>query len=228
MGNKLTLHIPKYYDKTLLPIRANRYKDWWEDNNRTKDHARHCLPLSMANSLGWYILSPGTFLVKWDGNVTKAAEIVHLEKSSHYIVDDHAAYGSFTVQPSFIPVTNDPGDFVFIKGIPNERDKPYICMEACIEAWWNVALFGLVYIITKPGEFMIRKGQPIAQMFIYHGNAGNSDLDVVDGLPQGYDEWQAKRLEKPKNFDYMRGIRADGCPVKHHITNWKNADKYGK
>ena len=52
------------FDKSLLPIPAVRKRDWWDESDKTRKHARHCLPLVMANSLGLYILSPATFQVR--------------------------------------------------------------------------------------------------------------------------------------------------------------------
>jgi len=32
MGTKIKLHLSKDYDRSLVPIPATKYKDWWEDN----------------------------------------------------------------------------------------------------------------------------------------------------------------------------------------------------
>lgn len=228
MGNRIRICLDKNFDQDLIPIQAVRYREWWEDNQATKNHARHCLPLSMANSLGFYILSPGTFTVRWNGDLNSRVVINHIEKSSHYQVDNHAAFGSFTVQAKFVPVTDDPGDFVYIKGIPNLRGLQYSCMEAIIEAWWNVGNFGLVYLLNQKCEFTISKGQPIAQMFLYHGSAGAAVGEVYDGYPEGYDHWHAKRTRPgyEKDFDYMVGRDSANHTIPSHITNWKDADKF--
>lgn len=229
MGNRIKLHLAPGFDQSLVPIPAIRHREWWEDNQATRNHAKHCLPLSMANSLGFYILSPGTFKVSWDGDVHKRAKIEHIEKSSHYEVDAHAAFGCFTVQLKIIPVTDNPGDFVYIKGIPNIRGAPYSCMEACIEAWWATANAGLVFILNQPGEFTIYWGQPIAHMFLFKGEAGAAVGEVYDGYPEGFEHWFAKRSRKDyvKDLDYMHGLTSAGEKIHDHITNWKDASKYG-
>lgn len=228
MGYNIKIHLSDDFDSTLAPIPAAKYKDWWEDNKKTASHARHCLPLSMANSLGYYILSPGTFIVKWNGDNHADLDIMHIDKSSHYVVDAHAAYGSFTIQAKFIPVTDDPGDFVYIKGVPNERGLPYSCLEACIEAWWSVGNFGLVYMLNQPGEFLIQKGQPIAHMFLYHGAAGSADVQIVKGYPEEHHHWQARRSRPDyrKDLDYMRGYNSHGVKVESHIATWRDSKKY--
>ena len=230
MGQRIRIHLAPGFDKSLAPVPASKLRDWWEDNRRTANHAKHCLPLQMANSLGYYVLSPGTFLVKWNGDVHEPAQVTTIEKSSHCEVDAHAAFGSFTVQAKFIPVTDDPGDFVIIKGVANERSLPYVCMEAAIEAWWSVGNFGLVFLLNQPGEFLIPMGKPIAQMFLYHGAAGSAEAELVEGLPPGHAEW-LKRRNRPdyrKDLDYFRGAKANGEDVPSHITSWAQAGKFRK
>ena len=230
MGQRIRLHLAPGFDRSLVPIPAQKLRDWWDDNSKTVNHAKHCLPLQMANSLGYYILSPGTFIVRWNGDVHANAQIEHVEKSSHYEVDNHAAFGSFTVQAKFIPVTDDPGDFVIIKGIANERSVPYTCMEAAIEAWWSVGNFGLVFLLNQPGEFLIPMGKPIAQMFLYHGAAGAAGVELIDGHPPGHAEWM-KRRSRPdyrKDLDYFKGATAAGEPVDTHISSWAHAEKFVK
>jgi len=228
MGHRIRINLVAGFDKSLAPIPAAKMRDWWEDNQKTANHAKHCLPLSMANSLGYYILSPGTFLVKWDGDVHAPAKLTHLEKSTHYEIDTHAAFGGFTVQAKFIPRTDDPGDYVYIKGIANERDCPYTCMEACIEAWWNPGHFGLVYLLRNPGEFLIPMGKPIAQMFVLSGGAAASDMELVDGYPPEHADWLKKRSRPnyTKDLDYMRGLTHDGGKIDSHTTSWHDAKKF--
>lgn len=228
MGDRIRVYLHQDFDKDLIPVPAARHREWWEDNQATRDHARHCLPLSMANSLGFNILSPGTFKVSWDGNKNQRAKIEHLEKSSHYEVDAHAAFGSFTVQAKFVPVTDNPGDFIYIKGIPNQQGMPFSCMEAVIEAWWNVGNFGLVYMLNQPGEFTVHMGQPIANMFLYHGAAGAAIGEVYEGYPEGHEHWNNRRTRKEyvKDLDYMTGKNSAGEKIPSHITNWKDAAKF--
>jgi hypothetical protein len=225
---RFKLHLAKNFDKSLLPVPATRLKSWWDDNSKTKNHALHCLPLTMANSLGYYILSPGTFLVKWNGDTQSDVEIEHIEKSSHYVVDSHAAFGSFTVQANFIPVTERPGEFVYVKGIPNERAPAFTCMEAVIEAWWQVGNFGLVFLMTRPGEILIKKGEPIAQFFVYYGQAGSAEFDVVDDYPPEHYGWlqRRSRLDYRKDLDYLKGCKYSGEKVPNHLIHWKNASIY--
>jgi hypothetical protein len=228
MGNRIKVHLAPGFDQSLVPIPAVRHRDWWENTQATKDHARHCLPLAMANSLGYYIRSPGTFRVRWNGDHNTRASIKPLEVSSHYEVDNHATFGGFTIQAKFIPVTDDPGDFIYIKGIPNEQSTLFVCMEAVIEAWWNVGHFGIVYQLNQRCDFTIYMGQPVAQMFLYRGDAGAAEIQLMDGYPEGHAHWLAKRRRPgyTKDLDYFKGKNSAEEEIPTHISTWKEAGKF--
>jgi hypothetical protein len=175
----------------------------------------------MANSLGYVIPSPGTFEVSWDGNPKSDAKISIEQLAIHSAIDGHSARGSFTVQTGFIPRTHKPGDFIYFKGIPNQR-APYTCMEAAIEAWWNPANFALVFLINQACSFVISEGEPIAQMFVYAGDRAAAALTERMGYPPEHDAWEARRTrpDYSRDLDYMRGVHPDGSREPTHVTGW--------
>lgn len=226
----MKLYLFRDFDRRFLPIPAARVKDWWQNDGKTRNHARHCLPLAMANSLGFYVLSPAGFRVRWDGDLSSNAEIDVLERTTHGDVDNHAAHGSFAIQPGFVPVTKAPGDFLYVKGVPNERCLPYACMEAVIEAWWNPGNFGLVFLLNQPGEFEIKMGQPIAQLFVFRAAEAVTTLEAVDeGLPE-HEIWRERREREgyQKDFDYFRGLHPDGRAEPTHISDWNEISRIKK
>lgn len=186
---KVILYYDPNFDTRLLPRPAAKGREWWEDDSKTREHAQLCLPLLMANSLGYVIPSPGTFEVSWNGNIKNDASIAIREIATHSQIDAHSASGSFTVQPGFIPRTQRPGEFIYIKGIPNRR-APYTCMEALIEGWWNPASFGLVFLVNQAGSFVIHSDEPLAQMFVYDGRAGTAEFEMVQGYPPEHECWE--------------------------------------
>ncbi len=223
---KISLYLLPGFDRQLLPVPAARHRAWWQDNGKTRNHAQHCLPLAMANSLGYFILAPCSFTVTWDGDPQHDACVEILERVTTAEVDAHAAYGSFTVQPGFVPMTEKPGDYLFIKSIPNNRGQPFHCMEALIEAWWSPARFGLVFLLNQPCTFTVDRGEPLAQMLIFRDESGHADLQVVDNPPEEYDAWTRRRYrpEYGKDFDYWRGRHPDGRPEPTHRVSWRQSE----
>lgn len=197
-------------------------RDWWDEDTKTKNHARFCQPLRMANQLGFYIVSPATFTVTWDGDLEHDSHIEILETSSHTTISNHSAHGSFTIQPDFIPIT-EKGDFIYIKNVPNLR-QPYNVMEGLIEAWWSPAHFGIVLLCNQAGQFTIKKGEPIAQMLVLN----DADLDLrleVTGTHEAIlhrQEWLEKREQQTGVvLDYLKGLYPNGTAVDLHYRSAK-------
>jgi tetratricopeptide (TPR) repeat protein len=222
----ITLYLPSFYDKSLAPVKAERLRGWFEQDSKTKDHARFCLPLTMGAGIGYYILSPATFTISWDGDVTHDAEVEILDACTHADIDTHSSHGSFTIQSQFVPRTKKPGDFVFIKGVANQDRLPYHFLEAMLEAWWSPANFGLVGILNQPGKFTIKKGDPVAQMFAINLEQATYELAFKEGYPAQWQEWDDKRrspLYTGKNLDYLKGLWPDESPVCPHFKSWSPA-----
>jgi hypothetical protein len=214
----IELYLMQNYDKSLLPKKPDIYKKWWEEDEKTKNHARFCLPLLMANGLGYDILSPATFEIEWDGDENHDAEIKILESTSHAVVDSHSACGSFTIQAHFIPKTEE-GCFTLIKGIPNLR-RPFSVMEGLIETWWNPANFGIVCLCNHAGKFKIEKGEPIARMLFLNEKYIKTNLIIKDNEFEIYQrqEFVSKREKQTKHvLDYFKGLFPNGKKTNHHF-----------
>lgn len=223
LDSAITLFLKDGYDKRYLPVKAQHLRNWWEEDAKTRMHARFCLPITMASGLGFYILSPATFTVEWDGDDTHDAEIEILDACSHTVIDNHSTHGSFTVQSSFIARTKNLGDFVCIKGIANAIRLPYSVLEAMIESWWTPSEFGIVCLVNQPGKFTIKKGEPLAQMFVINSETAMYHLSITEGYPPMWPEWKVKQEGVERNLDYFRGRLPNGTPVCPHFKNWAEA-----
>jgi hypothetical protein len=175
----------------------------------------------MANSLGYLIRSPVGFQVAWNGD-WRTDVIVRASAQASSAVDAHSAHAAFTLQPGFIPVTHEVGDFILIRSIPNERAAWFTVMEGLIEAWWQSAPFGLVCLLNRPGEFTVARGQAVAQMCVFRAEAGFASLDIVDGPPPETAAWRERRTRVGyvKDLDYLHGRHPGGQREPTHIRSW--------
>ncbi|MBI2810816.1 MAG: tetratricopeptide repeat protein [Candidatus Melainabacteria bacterium] len=219
----MVLFLPPDFDKRFLPVKARALRNWWETDDKTRMHARFCLPLTMASGLGFYILSPATFTVEWDGDPTHDTEVTIIDGASHAQIDNHSSFGSFTVQARFIGRTKNIGDFIYVKGVANQYRQPFHVMEAMIESWWTPSEFGIVCLVNQAGKFTIKKGEPLAQMFVVNAVQAQYGLATADGYPPFWDEWTERRkpeIYNGRNMDYLRGVLPDQTPVCPHMKNW--------
>lgn len=218
--SRITVHLTDL-PRDLAPVRARRAREWWQEDWKTRGHAHHCLPLTMANSLGYLIRSPVGFQVAWDGDWDTDV-VIRGDAGVSSTVDAHSAHAAFTLQPGFIPVTHQVGDFLLVRAIPNERAAWFTVMEGLIEAWWQPAPFALVCLLNRPGRFTVARGQPVAQMCVFRAEGGFADLDVVGGPPAETAAWSERRGRAGyvKDLDYLNGRHPDGRPEPTHIRSW--------
>jgi len=213
------------YD-VLLPSEQNPQTRTLFDEDHNNKHASKCLPISMANSLGVLIRSPVTFSARWDGHSGHPAEVSCVEFPKGTIVTNHAGPNCIVIQPGWIPVT-ETGVYSYIKGIANDTPRPFMCMEACIESWWNAGDFGIILRMTSAGSFKIGRGEPLASLVLVPASYGAPKIEpLAEGrekaLREMYKKW-ANKTPKP-SLDYLRGLSPDGVPQAPHYTQWRQAN----
>jgi tetratricopeptide (TPR) repeat protein len=226
VDNLITIFLKPGYDAALAPVRADKTRAWTEEDAKTQNHAKFCLPLQTASGVGHFLLSPATFTVEWDGNVEHDATIEIIDAASHTEITTHSAAGSFTVQSKIVVRTKQPGDYVYVKGIANQFRLPYSVLEAMIEAWWAPTTFGIVCILNQAGKFKIEKGQPLAQFFAVSREKAEFDTKVIAGEPPRHDEWlaaEALRADTGKHYLYFKGQWPDSETVCPHYVTWGQA-----
>lgn len=181
----------------------------------------------MANRLGYVVRSPGSFQVNWSGNWKRPPGIEVLDDSG-VIVDAHTADGTFTVQPGFVASTGEVDDFLMIRPVPNVRGAWFSAMEALIEAWWQPGEFGIVCLLHRPGVFVVRRGDPLAQMCVYQAAVASVPLEVSEGLPEATRAWRDRRAANGfrRTGDYVRGRYPDGSSEPTHRTNWRQGRRH--
>jgi hypothetical protein len=219
--SEITVHL-NGLARDLIPVPAPVERSWWREDRKTRGHAIHCLPLTMANSLGYLIRSPDAFRVTWNGDWE---EDVHVEPLGSVIVDSHSAVATFTVQPGFLVSTREAGDMILIKSLANVRGAWFTAMEALIEAWWQPGIFGLVCMMNRPGSFVVERGQPLAQMAVYKAAGGLARLAVSEELPEETPAWLERRYRPGyrKDLDYLRGLHPNGKAEPTHLRRWRRS-----
>jgi len=169
-------------NEIALPVKSSPYRGWYEKSLKTHDHAKYCMPIAMANSLGYILRSPITFSVSWSGDEKDEVivNIINKNKEVHAVsthsVSTHSAPGSFTLQYRFVMGTSQEY-FTYIKGIANIRSR-FNVMEALLESWWFEGTFGVVCLLNQPCDFIIKEGDPIASVMLVHKDSINFAVNI--------------------------------------------------
>jgi len=231
----------KTYDyncQHLVP--AARTRDWMDKTPGA--FAYHCLPLVMANSLGWFVLNQVPCEMEWDGTepssglkVWPTEELTELEK--HFLPSSHFGSGVLTFHAEFMFWTEKKISLI-TKGPANLPKHGIQSLEGVIETDWLPYPFTMNWKMTaKNTRVRFERNEPIAQIIPYPADLISSmepEIRTMDSNPElfaKYEDYRKKRVVFNKKFDYdgtkrqkyyVRGEDSLGNKYPdQHKTDWK-------
>ena len=146
----------------LVPARPHRE---WMDRFPER-HPYRCLPLAIANTFGWELLSPCDLKIEWNGK-PGIADIKVSAEDGFPLVDDFAlsnfACGIVSFHTGYLFVT-DPGWAMIATGPLNEPREGMTPLTGLIETEWLPYPFGMNWQLTRPGVHRIRKGEAFCHL----------------------------------------------------------------
>ncbi|MCT2398665.1 cupin-like domain-containing protein [Novosphingobium mangrovi (ex Huang et al. 2023)] len=231
-------------------IRAASSKRDWMDA-APESFPYRCLPLAIANSHGWEILSPCGFEVVWNGGVAPEDVTVRADEGAreHEIPVALFGLGSFTIHVQGLFRT-PPGWNLYVSGPPNAAKDGAVPLAGIVETDWSPYTFTMNWRLTRPGHpVRFEENEPIAQIFPVERGAiekmqprvvplsDNPELEAeFRNWSHSRDAFQARVAANPpdKPADkwqklYYRGLMPGGrCPVadhqgKLHVPEFANA-----
>lgn len=196
--------------------KASSKREWMD---RTGGHAYRCLPLVMANQLGWEIILPGDVIAFWDGR--DAIDAVHVIQGDEWACS-HFGHGVLTFHVWMLFRT--PANVnLFVSGPANSPKANIYPLEGMIETDWAPMSFTMNWKFTVPDIAVpFHAGQAIARVFPFpRGYVESYELEIVnyEHMPAeeraAYDDWTARRTawfnerHGPNEWmkDYYRGAR---------------------
>lgn len=226
------------YDGWQPRIRPGTPRRPWMDATGER-YAYRCLPLTIANSHGWELLSPMAFEAKWDGG--DGMESVEIRMDSGYA--EHLkpvsifGYGTITWHVEAIFRT-PPGWNLHVSGPPNRQKDAIQALGGIIETDWAPYTFTMNWRFTRAEQWIrFEENEPIAFFFpVERGSVERfkpriERLEDHKDLCAAFEKWSASRnafQEWVKTADpeapgdkwqklYFRGLDQDGkpCPVDH-------------
>lgn len=163
MFNKKYIEINRLHGDNVFEVIQNKVKRKWMDE--THGNAYRCIPMNVANSYGWTVLSPSDFSVNWDGGESKNSMTVEVSENLPYkIVSSEFGHGIISIIPDFI-VRTSKNVSLYVRGVPNQMAVGLQPFDAIIETDWLPFTFTFNYKFSKPGKLMIKKDQPLFTFF---------------------------------------------------------------
>jgi hypothetical protein len=160
----------------LLPGRTDRE---WMDVFDAR-HPYRCLPLVIANSSGWEIVSPATFTISWNGGNRNEDFRIDAEdgyESLNRLVTAHFTTGIITFHTGYLFRT-EPGWNLWCGGPPNWPKDGIYPLSGVVETDWLPFPFTMNWRMTRPGMVRFEKDEP----FCFIHPVQQSAVDEVQPL----------------------------------------------
>lgn len=162
----LTLQAYHLSGHDLMPIvPASKFRDWMDKVGG--NYAYRCLPLLMANQMGWVILNTRRFGLYWDGRTgPDAIRIAFLQDNASDIthVGTGFGYGILTFHLSYLFRT-PAGYNLQIRGVPNYVKNGIQPLEGIVETDWSPMPCTMNWKITLPNQLItFDVGEPICMI----------------------------------------------------------------
>ena len=219
---------------------ASKFRQWMEDTpNR---YAYRCLPLVMANQIGWIITCPTTFEVGWTGAPGLESLIIRFDDKENaevwkHWISSHFGSGILTFSLPYIFRTSK-GYGLTVRGPTNYFKPGIVALDGFVETDWHDFTFTMNWKLVD-AKRMVRfeAGDPIA-MIAPCSIALLEGVDValrpLETEPQLKSDFETKAASR-SNFlevnqsgkdwqrDYFQGRKADRSltPVHYSKVNLK-------
>lgn len=182
-----------------MPIRtAQRARQWIED--LPERFAYRCLPLSMANQVGWEILNPSAFTARWNGREGLDAISIRFDGEPNPLVGSHFGHGVLTFSLGYLFRTTKSHN-LWVKGPANLPKDGIAALEGIIETDWAPFTFTMNWQFTrKRHKVRFEEGEPVATVFPYPRHYARKfeprlrNLNEDPKLYQQYITWREDRM----------------------------------
>lgn len=209
-----------------------------------------CLPLVIANQLGWIVRAPISAEATWSGGAdpTHTHIDVHDTTPEHQrpMISSHFGGGIVTVSLPWLFRTS-PGTALWVGGVPNRPVPGVAPLEGVIETEWAPYTFTMNLKLTDAGRVVyFDPGQPVCMIRpvtfapLESMSLRYDDIRNNPELRQRFEQWRRQRLDfnadperTPKDWqkNYYKGNMPDGSSAQTpspHRTRLKLASFDGK
>lgn len=157
MTNNITVYKS---DKDSADIKQVSIKRDWMDKTDNK-HAYQCMPVSLANTLGWAISFPEDISFIWDGISDTSDTHVKIIKGHKYC-STARANGTISFN-TYLTVKTDENITTLIMPVPNQFNENAQCFTTLITTSFYKSMIPIAWKILKPNvEIKIPAGYPVA------------------------------------------------------------------
>ena len=208
---RLTCYQLHAHASQIVPAGSSRS---WMD--ATPEHfAYRCLPLSIANAMGWEILAPCRVTAAWNGGPELSDLTIEVEGNAERperLASSHFGSGILTFHIGYLFRT-EPGIGIWVRGIPNLPKDGAAPLEGIVETDWLPFTFTMNWQLTRPGRIVFEKDEPfcfitlLEYQALLHVQPEIVPIEEDPALKAEFTEWSTRRK------DFNRGLIAEDPEV---------------
>jgi len=145
---------------------ADRRRQWMDDT--TDRFAYRCLPLAIANQVGWEVLCPVGFTARWNGKDDLNAISIKFDgRNKTDLVGSHFGHGVLTFTLGYLFRTSKAQN-IWVKGPTNMPKDGIAPLEGVIETDWTPFTFTMNWRFTrKRQKVRFEAGEPVCTILPY-------------------------------------------------------------
>lgn len=242
MKEKLRITAYEVVEQPMPLQTATRARDWIDD--LPERFAYRCLPLAIANQVGWEILNPVAFTASWNGKADLDAIKIRFHGETSDLVGSHFGSGILTFSLGYLFRTTKSHN-LYAKGPANRPKDGIAPLEGLIETDWAPFTFTMNWQFTRRRhKVSFDVGEPICCVLPYPRHyAGKFEADVKNlnenaKLYKQYVDWRQDRMDFNKELKvadseaakegwqrtYMKGQDQEGSTFAGHQTKIQMKD----
>lgn len=227
----LICYVSRDWEPRIRPAVARR--DWMDGTPEA--YANRCLPLNIANSYGWEILSPVSFSAVWRGGDEAGSLEIDLSEVKRDAYVPISLFGSgvltFHIEALF---KTPPGWGLWVTGPANALKDGIAPLSGLVETDWSPYTFTMNWKLTRPDHpIRFEEDEPMCQIFpvnyagIEKFEPRMAQLSESPELEKEFGAWADSRLAFHREMErssppnpgdrwqklYYRGVTPDDQPA---------------
>ena len=207
---------------------AQRRRNWIDD--MPDRFAYRCLPLAMANQIGWEILNPSAFTASWNGRDGLDAIKIKFHDEPTELVGSHFGHGILTFSMGYLFRTTKSHN-LWVKGPANAPKDGIAPLEGLIETDWAPFTFTMNWQFTrKRQKVRFEAGDPICCVFPYprhYAAKFDAELRNINQDPKLYKQYVSWREDRLAFNEALKVEGSDAQKQGWQRTYMKGEDQAG-
>ena len=197
MKDKLQITAYEAIEHPVSLRTAQRARNWIED--LPERFAYRCLPLALANQVGWELLNPVSFTASWNGRPGLDAIKIRFHGDASPLIGSHFGHGVLTFTPGYLFRTTSSHN-LWVKGPANRPKDGIAPLEGLIETDWAPYSFTMNWQFTrKRHKVRFEEGEPVATIVPYprhYPRKFEPQLKNLNENPKLYEQYVSWREDR--------------------------------